>query len=78
MLREAFAHASLILYQLTVDFIRLLGSFLQSGSALAAENLFLRKQLGLYQERQFGLNGPPMQPGLRWYCWQNCLIGEKP
>jgi len=52
MLREAFSHASLILYQLTVDFIRLLGSFLQSRSALAAENLFLRKQLSLYQERQ--------------------------
>ena len=52
MLREAFSHASLILYQLNVDFIRLLGSFLQSRSALAAENLFLRKQLSLYQERQ--------------------------
>jgi len=35
-----------------VDVIRLLGSFLQSRSVLAAENLFLRKQLNLYQERQ--------------------------
>lgn len=52
MLREGFSHVSLTLFQLTVDFIRLLGGFLQSRSALAAENLFLRKQLSLYQERQ--------------------------
>jgi hypothetical protein len=52
MLREGFSHASLTLYHLTVDFIRLLGSYLQSRSALAAENLFLRKQLRLYQECQ--------------------------
>ena len=51
MLREGFSHVSLTLFQLTVDFIRLLGGFLQSRSALAAENLFLRKQLSLYQER---------------------------
>ena len=24
----------------------------------------------------FDLDGPPMQSGLRWYCWQNCLIGK--
>ena len=30
MLREGFSQASLTLYHLTVDFIRLLGSFLQS------------------------------------------------
>jgi len=52
MLREGFSHAPFTLCHLTVDFIRLLGSFLRSRSALAAENLFLRKQLSLYQERQ--------------------------
>ena len=52
MLREGFSHVSLTLFQLTVDFIRLLGGVLQSRSALAAENLFLRKQLSLYQEHQ--------------------------
>jgi len=52
MLRAGFPHASRIPYHLTVDFIRLLGSFLRSRSALAVENLFLRKQLSLYQERQ--------------------------
>jgi putative transposase len=35
-----------------MDVFRFLGSFLQSQFALAAENLFLRKQLSLYQERQ--------------------------
>ena len=49
MLREGFSHVSVTLFQLTEDFIRLLGSILQSRSALAAENLFLRKQLSLYQ-----------------------------
>jgi putative transposase len=52
MLRKGFSHASVALYHLTVDVIWLLGSFLQSRSALAAENLFLRKQLSLYRERQ--------------------------
>jgi hypothetical protein len=35
-----------------MDIFRFLGSFLQSQSALAAKNLFLRKQLSFYQERQ--------------------------
>ena len=52
MLHDAFWHASLTLHCISLDFIRFLGSLLQSRSALAAENLFLRKQLALYQERQ--------------------------
>jgi putative transposase len=52
MLRESFSHAFLTLYQVYLDFLRFLGSLVQSRSALAAENLFLRKQLALYQERQ--------------------------
>ena len=52
MLRDTFTHATLTIYHLTLDFMRFLGSLLQSRSALAAENLFLRKQLALYQERQ--------------------------
>ena len=49
----AFSHAFLTLYYLSLDFIRFLRNLLQSRSALAAENLFLRKQLALYQERQW-------------------------
>jgi transposase InsO family protein len=52
MLIKSLSHASLALSHITVDFLRLLCGLLKSKSALAAENLFLRKQLGLYQERQ--------------------------
>jgi hypothetical protein len=52
MLRDTFTHAPLTISHLTLDFMRFLGSLLQSRSALAAKNLFLRKQLALYQERQ--------------------------
>ena len=52
MLRETFSHAFLTFYHVSLDFTRFLGSLLQSRFALAAENLFLRKQLALYQERQ--------------------------
>jgi hypothetical protein len=52
MLRETFVHASLTFFHLSLDFIRFLGNLLQSRSGLIAENLFLRKQLALYQERQ--------------------------
>jgi hypothetical protein len=38
--------------RLTLDAITLLRVNLQSRTALAAENLFLRKQLALYRERQ--------------------------
>jgi hypothetical protein len=52
MLRETLSHAGLTLYHLSLDIIRFLGSLVRSRSALTAENLFLRKQLALYQERQ--------------------------
>ncbi len=52
MLRDTFTHATLTLYHFTLDFMQFLDSLLQSRSALAAENLFLRKPLALYQERQ--------------------------
>lgn len=37
---------------LWMDLVRFLGASLRSRTALAAENLFLRKQLALYRERQ--------------------------
>ena len=53
MLYDAFRHASLSLFHISLDFIRFLGSLLHSRSTLAAENLcFLRKQLALNEERQ--------------------------
>ena len=41
-----------MLRSLIVDVMCYLGLCLRSSPALAAENLFLRKQLALYQERQ--------------------------
>src|SRR5262245_29307449 len=55
MLHDASCHASLIFHRISLDFIRFLGSLLQPRSVLAAENLFLRKQLVFYQERQVRL-----------------------
>ena len=52
MPRKPFSHAFLTFYYVSLNFARFLGSLLQSRSTLAAENLFLRKQLALYQERQ--------------------------
>jgi len=51
MLRKGFSHASVTLYHLTVDFIRLLGSFLQSRSST--------------KSAKCDLTGSPMQPGFR-------------
>jgi len=49
---EPFLHLGRVVATLWVDLVRVLGSSLRSRTALAAENLFLRKQLALYRERQ--------------------------
>jgi putative transposase len=49
-LRHVFQLASTLL-TFIIDAPRYLGLCLHPSSALAAENLFLRKQLALYQER---------------------------
>jgi hypothetical protein len=38
----------------------------RSKGALIAENLFLRRQLGLYQERKASRRGPAPQPSSLW------------
>jgi hypothetical protein len=40
MLNDAFWHASLTLYHISLDFIRFLGSLFQSRSTLAGERCF--------------------------------------
>src|SRR5215469_3425089 len=42
----------LTIFYLLLDSLRLIGASLQTRCRLAAENLFLRKQLALYLERQ--------------------------
>jgi putative transposase len=84
MLPATFSHALLTLYYLSLDFIRFLGSLLQSRAALAAENLFLRKQLTLFQERQVrprratDATRLTMVLAARLFDWKEALISVRP
>jgi hypothetical protein len=49
---SAFAHIIFLVRHLLADFARLATLLCRSQGALAAENLFLRKQLALFQERK--------------------------
>jgi putative transposase len=49
---EPWVRVGWLLAALAIDLVRFLGASLRSRTALAAENLFLRKQLALYRERQ--------------------------
>jgi len=81
---SGLVHLFQSLRQLTVDLSRLLLLAAKSRSALAAENLFLRKQLALFQERK-------VQPhratdATRWlmvflgkfFEWHSALVLVKP
>jgi putative transposase len=84
MLCESILHAGLTLYHLTCESIRFLGSLLRSKWALAAENLFLRKQLALYQERQVrprratDATRLTMVLAARLFDWKEALISVRP
>jgi putative transposase len=66
------------------DLFRFLVLFLRSESSLAAENLFLRKQLGFYQERKIKprRTSPSAQVTLillsRWFNWRRALTVVTP
>ena len=81
---NTLSHAFLTLYDVSLDFIRFLFSLLQSRSALAAENLFLRKQLALYQERQLrprqatDATRLTMVLAARLFDWKEALISVRP
>ena len=53
--------AARVFLQLIADFVVYLGLLIRPRKAIAAENLFLRRQLALYQERKVD----PQQPELR-------------
>ena len=84
MLYDAFWHASLTLYHISLDSIRFMGSLLRPKSALAAENLFLRKQLALYQEREVrprratDATRLSMVLTARLFDWKEALISVRP
>jgi hypothetical protein len=50
--QSALVHFSFTLLGVVTGLFRFLASLVRSRSALIAENLFLRKQLAFYQERQ--------------------------
>jgi hypothetical protein len=52
----------LLWLNLSADLLRFLILSLRSRSSLAAENLFLRKQLAFYRSAESGPDKPPMQP----------------
>ena len=84
MLCETLSHAGLTLYHFSLDVIRFLGSLVRSRSALTAENLFLRKQLAFYQERQVRPRRATDATRLtmvwlgRLFDWREALIAVRP
>src|SRR5258706_8689986 len=73
-----------LIFELTADLCQLARIALRSRVALAAENLFLRKQLALYQERK--VKRSPTSITLRWtmaglgklFAWRDALVIVKP
>ena len=55
-----------IILRIARDLASLISSALRSRAQLAAENLFLKKQLALYPERQVKPAAPTMPRAWRW------------
>src|SRR5271166_4197409 len=74
----------LLWLDVVADLLRLVVLGLRSNSSLAAENLFLRKQLGFYQERTIKprRTSPSAQVTLillsRWFNWRSALTVVTP
>ena len=73
-----------LLFTLMRDAVRFLLLCLRPSPALAAENLFLRKQLALYQERSVKRRCAPHATRLaliwltRWFDWRQALVIMQP
>jgi putative transposase len=73
-----------LLLPLLCDSLRFLCLCLRPTPALAAENLFLRKQLALYQERQIKPHRPTQATRMvltwlaRWFDWRQALAVVQP
>jgi putative transposase len=80
---HVFQRAS-ILFTLAVHAIHFLGFFLRPSPALTAENLFLHKQLALYQERNVHPRRATDATRLvmvwlgRWFDWRQALAVVQP
>ena len=69
----AVVHCLRTLSLVAVDLIRLLALAARPRTALVAENLFLRKQLALFQERQ--VRPRRAEAALsQWFAWRNALV----
>jgi len=81
---SAFAHCFRTLSLVVVDLVRLAPVAVHSHSALAAENLFLRKQLAMFQERK--VKPRRADDATRWmmatlsqmFPWGNSLVNVRP
>ena len=79
-----FAQAASTLPMLLVDTLHFLRLCLRSPTALAAENLFLRKQLALYQERQVKPQHATNAIRIaltwlaRWFDWRQAFVVGQP
>jgi hypothetical protein len=58
---RSMMRSCLLWLNLVADLLHFVVLNVRSRNALAAENLFLRKQLAFYQERRIGPAGPPIQ-----------------
>jgi putative transposase len=81
---KALRHLVRTAFRVLVDFLGLVVLTCRSRSALEAENLFLRKQLALFQERQTKPRRADdstrwlMGFVSRWFDWRNALVVVKP
>ena len=84
MLVRTVAHCFRTIFSVVVDLVRLVFLAAHSRRALAAENLFLRKQLALFQERQ--VKPRRAIDSTRWmmamligmFPWGGALVNVKP
>src|SRR5882724_7982133 len=80
----SFVQLASTLLMLLVDALHFLRLCLRSPTALAAENLFLRKQLALYQERQVKPQHATNAIRIaltwlaRWFDWRRALVVVQP
>ena len=81
---RALKHLLTVSFVLSLDIIRLASLTVRSGTALRAENLFLRKQLSLYAERKVKAGRADDGTRLtfvllsRFFAWKDALIIVKP
>ncbi len=81
---KALRHLIQTVFRALLDFLRLILMTCRSRSAVEAENLFLRKQLALFQERKNKARRADdstrwlMSFLSRWFDWRNALVVVQP